>query len=317
MKFINWSVHRLKELVSLWNSEIGMQFPIREELFIQNSFEDKNILQSGSFIALNDENQVIGFVVSKCWNETLDVPFNPEIGWIQVLLVKSSFRCQGIGSALLKRAEQALKERNIKTVHIGRDPWHYFPGIPKNFELSINWFRQRNYVSGYIECDLIHHYHNQPNGFQLSRYDVQFSLLKKEEKQDFLSFLQRCFPGRWEYEAIHYFKRGGTGREFVIIKKNEKIIGFCRINDPSSPVIAQNVYWAPLFHDSLGGIGPLGIDPNERKKGYGLAIVEAGVSFLRERNIHSIVIDWTGLKDFYGKLGFKIWKEYQQLSKSL
>jgi predicted N-acetyltransferase YhbS len=294
-----------------------MQFPIREELFIQNSFEDKNVLQSGSFIAVNDENQVIGFVVSKCWQENLDVQLNPEIGWIQVLLVKSSYRCEGIGSALLKRAEQTLKDKNIKRIHIGRDPWHYFPGIPKNFENTKQWFEQRKYVSSYVEYDLIHHYQNQPNCFDPARYDVQFSLLKKEEKKDFLSFLHRCFPGRWEYEAIHYFHRGGTGREFVVIKKNGTIIGFCRINDPNSPFIAQNVYWAPLLNEPLGGIGPLGIDPNERKNGYGLAVVKAGISYLRDRNINSIVIDWTGLVDFYGKLNFKIWKEYQQLSKDL
>ncbi|MEH7113813.1 GNAT family N-acetyltransferase [Neobacillus niacini] len=317
MKFISWDINRLQELVSLWNSEIGMQFPIRKELFIQNSFEDKNILQAGSLIAVNDENQVIGFVVSKCWQENLDVRMNPEIGWIQVLLVKSSYRCKGIGSALLVKAEQALKERNIKTVHMGRDPWHYFPGIPKTSEKVINWFTQRNYVSGYIEYDLIHHYQNQPNRFNPSKYDVQFSLLTIEEKQEFLSFLQRCFPGRWEYESIHYFQRGGTGREFVIIKKDGEIIGFCRINDLKSPYIAQNVYWAPLVNEPLGGIGPLGIDPRERKNGYGLAIVEAGISYLRDRNIHSIVIDWTGLVTFYGKLGFKVWKEYQQLSKDL
>ncbi|MEH7179128.1 GNAT family N-acetyltransferase [Neobacillus vireti] len=317
MKLIGWDHQRLKELVALWNSEIGMQFPLREELFIQNSFDDANVLRSGSFIAINDEDQVIGFVVSKCWQENLDVQMNHDIGWIQVLLVKSSYRCRGIGSALLGKAEQALKERNIKTVHIGRDPWHYFPGIPKNFEKSKTWFEKRNYVSGYIEYDLIRHDQNRPNCFNPSRYDVQFTLLKKEEKHEFLSFLQRCFPGRWEYEAIHYFQRGGTGREFVIAKKNGNIIGFCRINDHNSPYIAQNVYWAPLVNEALGGIGPLGIDPNERKNGYGLAIVEAGISFLRERNIHSIVIDWTGLVNFYGKLDFVIWKEYQQMSKDL
>jgi GNAT superfamily N-acetyltransferase/predicted GNAT family N-acyltransferase len=317
LKLINWDIQRLKELVALWNSEIGTQFPMRDVLFIQNSFEDKNILPSGSFIAVNNENQVIGFIVAKCWQENIDVHMNPEVGWIQVLLVKSSERRKGIGSALLEKAEKALLERNIKKVHIGRDPWHYFPGIPKHFEEAINWFEKRNYLSGYQEYDLIRHFQDQPNSFNPDQYDVQFSLLQKEEKQEFLSFLHRCFPGRWEYEAIHYFHRGGTGREFVVIKKNGHIIGFCRINDPNSPFIAQNVYWAPLVDKPLGGIGPLGIDKNERKNGYGLAIVEAGISYLQERSIHNIVIDWTGLVDFYGKLDFKIWKEYQQLSKDL
>ena len=71
--------------------------------------------------------------------------------------------------------------------------------------------------------------------------------------------------------------------------------------------IAQNVYWAPLFEEELGGIGPLGIAPEERGKGYGLAIVQAGMYFLSQRGIKNIVIDWTNLVDFYGKLGISLW----------
>ncbi|MFK4997057.1 GNAT family N-acetyltransferase [Bacillus sp. N9] len=77
------------------------------------------------------------------------------------------------------------------------------------------------------------------------------------------------------------------------MKKNNQIIGFCRINDNASPFIAQNIYWAPLFQHDLGGIGPLGIDSNERNNGYGLAIVQAALYYLQERKIKTIVIDWT------------------------
>lgn len=82
-------------------------------------------------------------------------------------------------------------------------------------------------------------------------------------------------------------------------------------------MIAQNVYWAPIFAEPLGGIGPLGIDQNERGNGYGLAVVQAGIYFLRTRNIKRIAIDWTGLVDFYGKLDYQVWKGYQKYSKQL
>lgn len=56
-------------------------------------------------------------------------------------------------------------------------------------------------------------------------------------------------------------------------------------------MIAQNVYWAPLYKETLGGIGPLGIDAEERGQGYGLSIVKAGIVYLRKRKINRIVID--------------------------
>lgn len=316
MRFIPLQKDRVKDLVSLWNTEIGRQFPMREELFIQNSIDDQNVLVSGSWIAVDEENQVIGFVVSKIWQENMDIPMKRDIGWIQALLVKSSYRKQGIGNALLKKAESALMEHYVTTIHLGRDPFHYFPGIPNEDQATKLWFTNRGYVGIGIETDLINHY----SDISASSYlvdGVECSLLQKDEQEEFLSFLKRSFSGRWEYEATIYFQNGGTGREFVVMKKGGRIIGFCRVNDHASPLIAPNTYWAPLFKEPLGGVGPLGIGQNERKNGYGLAIVEAGISFLRKRQINHIAIDWTGLVDFYGKLGFTTWKEYEQFSKKI
>lgn len=317
MRYLPWDEQRLVDLVKLWNSEIGKQFPMTEELFKQNSFDDENILPEGSCIAVDEQDQVAGFIVSKRWQEKLDIKMNGETGWIQALIVRSSNQGQGIGSVLLNKAEAALRDSNCKRVFLGRDPWHYFPGVPVEYENTQDWFERKGYTASGVESDLINHYQQHEKQAMPLFDNVEFSLLKETEKDHLLSFLHRCFPGRWEYEATHYFKRGGTGREFVVLKRAGDIIGFCRINDADSPLIAQNVYWAPLFEEPLGGIGPLGIDSAERKKGYGLAIVEAAVSFLRERKIDKIVIDWTGLTGFYGLAGFKVWKEYQQYVKEL
>ncbi|HWO75015.1 MAG TPA: GNAT family N-acetyltransferase [Bacillus sp. (in: firmicutes)] len=317
MKIVSWDKEHIDDAIALWNKEIGKQFPLRKDLFIQNSLEDENVCFDGSSMAFDDNESVIGFIIVKKWKESLNVPMNPEVGWVQVLIVDSKHRNQGIGTKLLEKAENHLKKSGIKTLHLGRDPWHYFPGIPNDYEQVKQWFERRGYLFKGHEYDLICQYSNHTLDPLPDDKAVSFSILSLEEKEDFLEFLHRCFPGRWEYEAIHYFKKGGLGREFVVAKKNERIIGFCRINDEKSPFIAQNVYWSPLFEEELGGIGPLGIDQNERKNGYGLAIVKAAVHFLRQRAVKQIVIDWTGLVEFYGKLGYKPWKSYAQYAKSL
>ncbi len=317
MQYIKWNIDRLEELVALWNQELGMDFPMRTELFIQNSFEDINLFYEGSLIVLNNDNEVIGFVVTKSWKDDLNVGISKETGWIQVLLVDSNYRNQGIGKRLLSHAEAKLKESGINHIWLGKDTWHYFPGVPTQYKNTAEWFERRGYIGSTTEFDLDNHYVNDQALDFPSQEGVELSILKEEEKDPFLSFMHRCFPGRWEYEAIQYFQKNGTGREFVVLKKNNQIIGFCRINDSNSPVIAQNVYWAPLYQDELGGIGPLGIDPNERKHGYGLLIVESAVAHLRNRNIHSILIDWTGLVKFYNKLGFETCKSYTSYQKNI
>lgn len=320
MKYLPLSADRLGDLCHLWNKEIGDQFPMREALFYQNSFDDQNVLPSGSLMVIDEQsNQVIGIIVSKLWQEKIEgVVYGDKVGWIQVLLVKSEYRNQEIGSTLLSKAEVALKENGTQKIILGRDPHHYFPGIPVDYTKVNQWFKTKGYVNVADDHDLVLQDQLNQHPLKLPQFKgVEFRLLHDDEGEKLISFLHRCFPGRWEYEAIYYVQRGGTGREFVVLEKEGQIIGFCRINDSKSSYIAQNVYWTPLFKEELGGIGPLGVDPKYRKKGYGLAIVQAGMYFLQQREIRNIVIDWTGLIELYQKLGFKVWKSYSHFKKDL
>ena len=315
MKIIAWKRDRLEELVELWNKELAVDFPMRKELFIQNSFNDVNVSYEGSYIAVDDQDHVIGFVVAKRWQETIDVKMDPKRGWIQVLLIDSAHRGKGLGTKLLKRAEAQLKGNGVEEMQLGGDPFHYFSGIPDQYKNAQKLAEKHGYTKRVDTYDLINHLDK--------KYDlpvdnsVAFSILKKEEEDDLISFLERCFPGRWVYETMKYFEMNGDGREFVVVKKKGQIIGFCRINDSHSPFIAQNVYWSPLFEQEVGGIGPLGIDANEQKQGYGLAIVQAAIAYLQERNTETIIIDWTILVDFYKKLDFNPWKIYGVYLKDL
>lgn len=317
MKYIQWSETRLEELVALWNKEIGEDFPMREALFQQNSFDDVNVQQNHSIIAVNEADEVVGFIVVKSYEESHITEMHRETGWIQVLLVDSNYRNRGIGSHLLEQAEQYFTSIGKKQILIGRDPFHYFPGVPSSYEDVCNWLEAKGYEKGNTEVDLSCTYADEEPIEEPNVEDATFVIATEKDKDDLIAFLQRCFPGRWEYEAKKYFEKGYSGREFVLLKVGDQVKGFCRINDPQSEIIAQNVYWAPLFADGLGGVGPLGVDASERGKGYGLAIVQAAIAFLRKRGIRHIVIDWTTLIEFYEKLGYRVWKTYETYTKKI
>lgn len=307
-----------RHVLELWNRELGDRFPMREALLVQNSFGDVNVCSSGSWVVRDGATgEVIGFVVAKAPKER--DPYlvaDRDTAWIQVLLVDKRYRQRGIGSELLRRAERALMAQGAKRILLGRDPWHYFPGVPAEDTELKRWVEARGYVSGGDVHDMHCLLGEDVDMPVLS--EVAFRLLKSDEKDAFLEFMRRAFPGRWTYEAAQYFAHGGTGREFVIAIKKDRIIGFCRINDANSPFIAQNVYWAPLFEgEALGGIGPLGIDSAERGYGYGLTMVQAGMAILHSRGIRHVIIDWTELVDFYGKLGCTVWKSYTTYQKGV
>lgn len=317
MKYISWQVERLDELVTLWHKELAERFPMRKELFLQNSFLDRNVCYESSRIVVNEDDHVIAFIVVKYLKELSEVEMRHDIGWIQTILVDSNYRSQGIGTELLQHAEAILQQKGITQILLGRDMYHYFPGIPSEDNLTATWFEKRGYRFGGTEVDLSKTFEEGEAIIWPKKSGLEFTLLKEDDQEVFLDFLHRCFPGRWELEAIQYFEKGGTGREFVVVKEGEDIIGFCRINDTQSPLIMGNTYWDPLFDSELGGVGPLGIDAEKRKNGYGLAVVQAGIAYLRERGIRHIVIDWTGLIEFYQKLGFEVWKSYKTYQKEL
>ncbi|MCM3636735.1 GNAT family N-acetyltransferase [Sporosarcina luteola] len=315
MTVVPLSEIHVSDIVRLWNEEIGDRFPMSISLWNQNTTTEPNVLQEGS-LAVVEGGKLRGIIIVKRYMEKLDVRMPETVGWIQCMLVEKSFRNEGIGSELLKKGEQALINAGVDEIRLGRDPRHYFPGIPLEDKATISWFEKRGYVTGEVETDLI----KDVSGgelYKLMNPSEHYRLLTKKDIPLLLHFLERVFPGRWHYEAVHYEMIGGTGREFMGFFVDGELKGFCRLNDPQSPVIAQNVYWSALCDGEMGGIGPLGIDRKIRGNHFGIDLVKAAANELISRGVTDIVIDWTQLITFYEKLGFTTWKQYQSMAKKV
>ncbi|EHQ62350.1 GCN5-like N-acetyltransferase [Paenibacillus dendritiformis C454] len=308
----------LVPMLDLWNRELGEHFPMREELLRYNTLQDVNVYAPGSWLAHGPDGTLLGFVIAKTWQEEeRGMKLGEGGGWIQALVVRSEARGRGLGSRLLALAEEALQSAGVDKVFMGRDPWHYFPGVPTALASARPWLERRGYRFLYEVHDLYASVKNEPAVRPAYSGGAQARLLECSDREEMLRFFRRCFPGRWYYEAQCYWERGGQGREFLgLLTESGEMIGFCRVNDEASPYIAQNTYWAPLVPEPLGGIGPLGVDSRYRGKGYGLALVEEGIAELQARGMKHLVIDWTELVDFYAKLGFQPWKSYDLMAKS-
>ncbi|MFT8870703.1 MAG: GNAT family N-acetyltransferase [Sporolactobacillus sp.] len=306
LRFIPFSAAHAHAAVALWNAELSADFPMTAALFHQNSLTDANVLSNGSWSAFTADGGLAGYVISKYFVAVFP-RFRPRSGWIQVLLVRRSVRGHGIGGELLRRAETALWQHGVSQITLGQDVNHYFPGIPDDYPQVQRWFEAHGYSGGTHQHDLL-----TERAEQLPQLpDVHWILLDHQDRREqLLAFLCRAFPGRWHFEAVDYFRHAGTGREFLVMEKQGKVIGFCRLNDAYSPLIGPNVYWARLFSDPVGGIGPLGIDPAVRGNGYGLALVRAAVAVQQMRGNARVIIDWTDITNFYSKVDARRWKSY-------
>ena len=133
-----------------------------------------------------------------------------------------------------------------------------------------------------------------------------------------IDFVHRNWPGRWEKEVKDYFKLGGLGEEYALAVDNGKICAFAKIGLPTTKtsLSSYSLTWRSRFN-KLGGIGPLGVDISYRKQNLGHDIVAFANNILIDEGATEIIIDWTGLLDFYRIMGFEVFKSYSYMTKEL
>ncbi|HHU81180.1 MAG TPA: GNAT family N-acetyltransferase [Acholeplasmataceae bacterium] len=305
-----------KPLIDLWNHEFGFIYPISEELFYRNVVKSDDVLDEGSYTVVDDNDQVIGFIVTKVWNRPFPIPAYEDRAWISLIYVIPKERKKGIGTLLLNKAESEIKRLGKRTIQIGRDCENFFPGVPFDMKGSYKWFINRGYDAIGETNDLIRSVTNNLTLIPTKDIDYEVRFATRSDRDKIIKFMEKNFPGRWQYEVTDYFDAGGTGREYLIAIDNDNVIGFTRVNDQSTldELINYNLTWRNRF-SALGGIGPLGVDADYRKQNLGFHMVATAVNSLIERKVSDIIIDWTSLVDFYRKFGFEVWKSYKYFEK--
>lgn len=314
-------VHDLKSIVELWNKNIGIVYPIDLKLLKQNYENDK---QNKNIIGAFENETLIGFVIYKQWSyKSGNLKPNHEIGYINSIIVDIKYRNHGIGTKLLDIAEGNLIGLGVKTIRLGSDTYHLFPGIPLECLCSKQFFLKRNYKiedSFYdLICDISKIKFEKLPEEESAAEKYKVETLKFEDRKGLMQFLNKNFPGRWYEEFEEFFDIGMEDRDVVILRDKAVVIGFAHIYDNKSKFIGPSIYWRQLLGENYGGLGPIGIDKDYRKCGLGVLILHKSLEILQERHVDKMVIDWTDIDilDFYGKFNFMPWKEYKKATKKV
>lgn len=308
------------EIISLWNKNIGVAYPMDHRLFEENLEADHNFKK---IVAAYCGGSLIGFVIMKQWTEKSgNILPNNGVGHINSIIVDANYRNQGIGSELLNKAEDELKAKGVKKLTIGGDHFHFFPGVPMEFRIFEKILLKRAYEASNIYndmiCDISKVDLEKLQGIKLNnKASYIIETLNDSCKDELLSFLERCFSGRWYGDINSFFDMGMDNSDIVVIKDGNKIIGFCHIYDSNSITIGPPIYWRELLGENYGGLGPIGIDASYRGGGLGQTILYKSLELLKARGVKNMVIDWTDLVEFYGKFSFIPWKKYKKFTKEL
>jgi GNAT superfamily N-acetyltransferase len=306
-------------LLEFWNACFGPSFPLDSRLLRQRMAAPG--VETALFAVQGFREALSGAIVVKRPGPEVQ---DPPISYIGCLLVAADRRGQGVGSRLLKEAESWCGERGASKLRLGSDPGHFLPGFPieesPTSAAARNFFAARGFVDEGIEEDLIADLRMMdlsptsalPPGLECSRCEP---LLRRELD----AFLASSFPGRWRRDIAEGFASGARDEDVVLLIENGSgaVKGFARICDSSSPDLIPGLFWRALLGPAPGALGPIGIDASLRGRGIGIELLRRSLSVLKGRGVRNTVIDWTDLGPFYARLGFKPWKRYAMMCKSL
>lgn len=308
-------------IVALWNRNLGDTFPIDRGLLVQQLRLD---IDPRLCVATRDDaGRLTGVALAKRAARPGPNGTVPATGYLSWLIVDRDRRRQGTGTALLAAAAQWWREAGASTVRLGSDRYHLFPGRPledgPGWDALAGFARRYGFVAEGIECDLMADLRSleAARPATSSGGTGRYNYVRYDPGQSgaVSAFMHGAFPGRWADEVAEAIAAGLRPDDLALAVDTDdgSIVGFSRIYDGGSPVRGPSVYWLGLMGAHPGGLGPIGIDASRRGEGLGMGLLRYCVRELAARGVETMVIDWTDLADFYGKIGFKVWKRYETM----
>jgi len=244
------------------------------------------------------------------------------VGGLSALCVDPDLRERGVGRALLAAGEAWLRERRAVRATTAYGPYHFLPGVPERSGAVSAFLERHGWSAGSTCVDLsadVSQFEAPPQVLERARRDlpaVEFRPLRAGEESRLLDFLHLEFPGTW-HVLLRDLVHSGRHDDVVVAVESGQLLAFCQVHDERSPRLSGSTAWHPALGAAYGGLGPIGVAASQRKRGLGLALLCMALAHQRDRGVRRMVIDWTTLEDFYGRVGFRVWRRYRQHSRSL
>jgi predicted N-acetyltransferase YhbS len=305
---------QVQAVAAIWTQACGLELAISARFVRYHLAPATGVMRTGR-LAVKD-GEPVGFVLSSVLRDHPQV-MPPQAGWIDALAVRPTNGSQGIGSALLSWGEDWLAGQGCAYTVLGGSIKWCAPGMPASLGTD-DFFANRGYgpLPGHERTwDVARTLHDYitPASVRLSR-DVRVAPAEPGQEAALREFLQREFPGRWYYEYEEFLREGGQITDYVLLWSARGVDGCAHLTHEDS-LAPLDHYFPYRLPRPWGQLGAIGVSADCRGSGYGAGLLDGGLRILRDRGVDGCVIDWTTIVDFYGKFGFKPYREYRTWGK--
>lgn len=302
------------KIVALWNIACP-QDPITVSIFTRQVLVDPNFAPEGLIIA-EEAGEVIGGTICIVRRLPLNgTDLEPENGWITAMFVHPSKQYRGVGTAMLKGAEEFFKNAGRQRVYFASYAPNYFvPGVDPNAYVGGRGFLEK---MGFEVLDSPVAMDKNLVGYTIPK-DVQdivrkrtdegyvFEFLTPSYVTSLIQFVQRQFNPDWTRAIRDFLHQGGSLDHILIARWNQNVVGFC-------------MYGA---YGTVGErFGPFGVDDSLRGTGLGKILLYQCLQVMRSQGLHNAWFLWTGETDaagyLYHRAGFTVTRSFDVMVKQL
>jgi GNAT superfamily N-acetyltransferase len=245
-------------------------------------------------------------LVAEIDEEMVGAVVSDEVGSILLVLVSPSHQRLGVGRRLVEATLADLAAAGTTSVCLGSGGADsVWPGIPLDLPGAVAFFESLGWGRDEVVVDMVRDLTDFSMPLELAEQaaaaGVSFTVAGPDSLPDVLSFEDARFPSwsRWF--------RGGDTPILVGRTDDGRIVSSLLFDGPNPGML-----FAPILGASAGAIACVGVDERWRGLGIGTAMVGRASELLRDRGTGACHIGWTTRQEFYGRLGYRVWRTYQR-----
>lgn len=303
-------------LAALWNDCYPDSYRVTPQVLRANTIESPVFDWGASSLEYGINGKLAGFVLIKRAASSLYKGPNPDNAHLSAIICPEP----GLGVDLMESVKRLLRNRGVYKLVYGQDSRHFFPGCPTDFQSMRDFLTVEGFEQGGEIYDVmrdISDYDPPENALDPIGRDSTVRRLGPDDAGKIDEFLKREFPGRWHYDTLSKMTAEGRLDFLFGLFIGDALQGFALTQDAGHKLPIAGAVFAPNLGDNWATLGPIGVAKAIRGKGFGDALLAASLLELKAKGAKNCVIDWTVLKEWYGKHGFAPVRTYHSCSLAL